>query len=80
MSFKIAFIGAGSVGFTRTLIRDLLSVKAFAGVSIAFHDISAHNMDMTRQLCQRDIDENGLAIKITATTNRREALKDAPFF
>ena len=79
MPFKIAFIGAGSVGFTRTLLRDLLSVKVFADVRIAFHDISAHNMDMTRQLCQRDIDENGLDIKITATTDRREALKDARY-
>jgi len=29
MSFKIAFIGAGSIGFTRTLLCDLLSVPEF---------------------------------------------------
>ena len=34
---------------------------------------------MVTELCQRDIDENGLKIKIQATTNRREALKDAKY-
>ena len=27
MSFKVAFIGAGSIGFTRRLLQDLLSVR-----------------------------------------------------
>ena len=79
MSFKITFIGAGSVGFTRTLLRDLLTVPEFHNLEVAFTDISAHNLDMVRQLCQRDIDENGLKIKIVATTNRREALKNARY-
>jgi alpha-galactosidase len=34
---------------------------------------------MVTQLCQRDIDENGLDIKIFSTTNRREALRDARY-
>ena len=29
--FKVAIIGAGSVGFTKTLISDLLKVPEFAG-------------------------------------------------
>ena len=29
MAFKIAFIGAGSITFTRTLLRDLLTVPEF---------------------------------------------------
>lgn len=28
-------------------------------------------------ICQRDINENGLSIKIQSTLNRREALKEA---
>ncbi|WP_066191452.1 alpha-glucosidase/alpha-galactosidase [Gracilibacillus timonensis] len=79
MSFKIAFIGAGSIGFTRGLLRDILSVPEFKGIEIAFTDISQKNLDMVTQLCQRDIDENGLSIQIEATTNRREALKDAKY-
>lgn len=79
MSFKIAFIGAGSVGFTRKLLSDLLTVPAFRDVEIAFTDINRHNLDMVAQLCQRDIKENGLNIKIHSTLNRREAFKNAKY-
>jgi alpha-galactosidase len=79
MSFKIAFIGAGSVGFTRTLLKDLLSVEEFKNIQVSFTDINEHNLDMVTKLCQRDIYENGLDIKIHATTNRREALEDAKY-
>ncbi len=79
MSFKIAFIGAGSIGFTRGLLRDLLAVHEFNNIDIAFTDINEQNLDMVTQLCQRDIDENGLNIKIHSTLDRREALKDAKY-
>lgn len=79
MSFKIAFIGAGSIGFTRSLLRDLLAVAEFQQIEVAFTDINASNLDMVTQLCQRDIEDNGLSIKIQATTDRRAALKGAAY-
>jgi alpha-galactosidase len=79
MSFKIAFIGAGSVGFTRTLLSDLLTVPEFRNTEVAFTDVSAHNLQLVTDLCQRDIRENGLDIRINATTDRREALKNAKY-
>ncbi len=79
MSFKIAFIGAGSLGFTRKLLADLLAVEELRDIEVAFTDINDHNLEMVTQICQRDIDENGLKIKIQATTNRKEALKDAKY-
>lgn len=79
MSFKVAFIGAGSIGFTRGLLRDLLSVKEFSEIEVAFTDINEHNLDMVTELCQRDIQENGLSIRIHPTSDRREALKDAKY-
>jgi alpha-galactosidase len=79
MSFKIAFIGAGSVGFTRTLLSDLLTVPEFRNTEVAFTDMSAHNLQLVTDLCQRDIRENGLDIQINATTDRREALKNAKY-
>lgn len=79
MSFKVAFIGAGSIGFTRKLLGDMLSVPEFKDIEIAFHDINAHNLDMVTQLCQRDITHNGLDIKIQSSTNRRTALKGAKY-
>ncbi|MCM3224094.1 alpha-glucosidase/alpha-galactosidase [Terribacillus saccharophilus] len=79
MTFKIAFIGAGSIGFTRALLRDILAVSAFKEIEIAFTDIDANNLSMVTELCQRDIYENGLSIEIKSTLDRREALKDARY-
>ena len=77
--FKVTFIGAGSIGFTRKLLEDMLAVPEFHNIEVAFTDINQRNLDMVTQLCQRDIDANGLPIKIQATLNRREALKGAKY-
>ncbi|NLG89650.1 MAG: alpha-glucosidase/alpha-galactosidase [Clostridiaceae bacterium] len=79
MSFKVVFIGAGSIEFTRRLLSDLLSVPEFKDIEIAFTDINERNLEMVTQLCQRDIDENGLNIKIQSITDRRAALKNAKY-
>ena len=79
MSFKVTFIGAGSIGFTRSLLRDLLAVPEFNNLEVAFTDINAKNLDMVTQLAQRDIDENGLKIKLQSTTDRRAALEGAKY-
>jgi len=79
MSFKIAFIGAGSIGFTRGLLCDILAVKALRNIEVSFTDINPQNLEMVRNLCQRDIDAAGIPITIAATTNRREALTGAKY-
>ncbi len=76
---KIAFIGAGSIGFTRKLLSDILTVPEFRNIEVAFMDINQRNLDMVTQLCQRDIEANGLDIKINATLDRREAFRDAKY-
>jgi alpha-galactosidase len=78
-SFKIAIIGAGSVGFTKKLISDLLCVPEFAAIEIALTDINEHNLDMIHQIINRLVEVNKLPTKITATTNRREALAGARY-
>ena len=47
MPLKIAMIGAGSIGFTRRLMGDLLTVPEFAETTFAFTDLNAHNLDMS---------------------------------
>ncbi len=79
MAMKATFIGAGSIGFTRGLLRDLLAVPEMSDVQIAFTDINADNLDRVTKLCQRDISENGLDIVIEATTDRRKALAGADY-
>jgi alpha-galactosidase len=75
----ITFIGAGSIGFTRNLLADILAVPELQRSTIRFTDINAANLDMVTRLCQRDIEANGLAIRIEATTDRRAALRDADY-
>ncbi|MEO5615702.1 MAG: alpha-glucosidase/alpha-galactosidase [Cypionkella sp.] len=79
MTFKIAIIGAGSVGFTKKLCSDILKVSEFAGIEIALTDINPHNLEMVEQIISRIVKVNHLPTRITATTDRREALKDARY-
>ncbi len=79
MSFKVAFIGAGSITFARRLFTDLMSVEAFHGIEVSFCDLNEHNLSMVTQLCQRDLDENHVPIVIHATTDRREAFRNAKY-
>ncbi len=79
MSFKLAIIGAGSLVFTRTLFTDILSVPAFRDIEIAFTDINAANLDKVTRLCQRDLAANGITTQIQATTDRREAFRNARY-
>ncbi len=79
MSFKVAFIGAGSLVFARTLFTDIMSVPEFRNIEIAFTDINQDNLQKVTDLCQRDLESNGITTKIQSTTNRREAFKDAKY-
>jgi len=79
MALKIACIGAGSLGFTRTLTHDLLTVPEFRDAEFALHDISARNLNMIARILRRDLSANGLKATVTHTTDRREAVKDADY-
>lgn len=77
---KVAVIGAGSLGFTRGIVRDLLGVPEFRdNLEIALTDISARNLDMVYRLVKRDMEANGVRSKLTATCERRDALKKAKY-
>ena len=77
MAHKIAFIGAGSFGFTRKLVRDLLSYPAFADATISLMDIDPERLDVIRRACERIVADGKYPAKIVATLDRREALEGA---
>jgi alpha-galactosidase len=79
MTFTVAFIGAGSIGFTRTLVGDLLAVPAFADIEISLHDISARNLSLIEQLLRRDLAANGCRARLRVSTDRRAALHAARY-
>ncbi|MEY8351759.1 alpha-glucosidase/alpha-galactosidase [Lachnospiraceae bacterium 54-53] len=79
MKFKVAFIGAGSLIFARTLFTDIMSVPEFRDIDIAFTDINRENLQKVTGLCQRDLEANGISTRIQSTVDRREAFKDARY-
>ena len=74
---KIAFIGAGSFGFTRELVRDILTFPALADAEIALMDIDPQRLDYIRRACEKIVAAGGYPARITATTDRAEALRGA---
>ena len=79
MAIKVAFIGGGSVGFTRRLFRDILTVPELRDTHFAMTDISRRNLDMVVALCRKDIRTNRLPATISATLDRRRALEGADY-
>lgn len=76
---KIAFIGAGSLGFAQRLAADILHCPELQDTHFALMDIDTTRLDYTRRLCERVIKEQDLPATITATTDRAEAVRDADF-
>jgi alpha-galactosidase len=74
---KIAFIGAGSLGFTRGLVRDILTFPLLQDAELALMDINAERLDFAHRSVQRIIDMGHYPARVTATLDRSEALKDA---
>ncbi len=81
MALKVAVIGAGAVGWTRTMLRDLLTVPEFAAQPMvyALTDINPRNLDMAVQLCRHEVSENKLPTVIESHADRRRAVADADY-
>jgi alpha-galactosidase len=77
MGKKFAFIGAGSLGFTQALVRDILSFESFQDAEIALMDIHGGRLDYARRATEKLIKAGGYAARVTATADRREALAGA---
>ncbi|MDK2903133.1 MAG: alpha-galactosidase [Clostridiales bacterium] len=74
---KITFIGAGSFGFTRKLVKDILSFPAFADCTIALMDINEERLSYIKKAVDKIVAAGNYPAKVMATTDRAEALKDA---
>jgi alpha-galactosidase len=75
---KIVFIGAGSMVFTRNLVRDILSFPAFSDdLTIALVDIDRQNLDYSKAVVERIIGEGHYGAKLITSTRREEVLEGA---
>jgi alpha-galactosidase len=76
---KIAFIGAGSVEFTRNLVGDILAFRDLRDVEIALHDIDAERLETAAALVRLVGAGLGLRPNVMATLDRRAALDGARY-
>jgi len=77
---KITLIGAGSYVFGLRLIADLLAYPELRdSTTISLMDIDRERLKLVTILSKKVIDKFGFKTKIEATTDRREALKDANY-
>ncbi len=74
---KVVFIGAGSFGFTRGLVRDLLTFPLLADAEIALVDINKERLEFARRACEKIIAQGNYPAKLTWTEDRRQALEGA---
>ena len=77
MARKFAFIGAGSFGFTRDLIRDILSYPALSDATLALMDVNEERLTFITRAVRRIIEAGNYPAKVVATLNRAEALRGA---
>jgi alpha-galactosidase len=75
----IAFLGAGSVVFTRELLADLLGFDELKGVTLALHDIDAERLETAQAIARRTAEQLGAKPVITTSLDRRAALAGADF-
>jgi alpha-galactosidase len=76
---RIAFIGAGSIEFTRDLLGDLLSFPELAGADIALHDIDPERLATAEAMARWTARQLGAEPTFSAHLDRRAALAGADF-
>ena len=74
---KIAFIGAGSLGFTGELVRDILTFPLLEDATISLMDIHAGRLEWAKKGVEKLVAAGKRPAKVEATLDRAEALKDA---
>ena len=76
---KIAYIGAGSRGFAKRFLMDIMTRPALADATVALMDINQENLDLIAALARKMAKQLKVPTKIEATTDRRQALDGADY-
>ena len=76
---KIAMIGAGSVIFTKTLMNDIMATPALQASEFVLMAPTETRLRKMEAFARDVVRENNLPAKISATTDRRQALDGADY-
>ena len=77
MPLKIAFIGAGSFIFTKTLVRDILTYPEFSDATLALMDIDAEKLGFITKAVKKVVKAGNYPAKVISTLNRKKAVDGA---
>ncbi|MCL2820127.1 MAG: alpha-glucosidase/alpha-galactosidase [Oscillospiraceae bacterium] len=77
MRKKFTFIGAGSLGFTLALARDILTFDAFKDCEFSLMDIHEGRLDYAEKAINRLIQAGKYSATVSSTTDRKKALEGA---
>ncbi len=72
---KITFIGAGSLGFTSELVRDILTFPLLEDATLSLMDINSELLAWAKKGVEKLITAGNRPAQVEATTDRAEALK-----
>ena len=76
---KVAFIGAGSVNFTKNLLTDMFSFRDLRGATVALHDIDSERLETAGMMARWTSGQLEADAKVEEQPDRRAALEGADF-
>jgi alpha-galactosidase len=77
---KVAFIGAGSIEFTRNVVTDLCGFTELGdGLHLALHDISTDRLAFAERLVRQIVAQTGSAATVSASGDRADTLAAASY-
>jgi 6-phospho-beta-glucosidase len=75
-SIKIAYIGGGSTRGPGTMASFIHQSQNFLGSEIALIDFNEERLALVKRIADKMIAARGLDLRVSATTNRRDGLRD----
>lgn len=79
MAKRIAFIGAGSIVFCKTLVSDILACESLCDSEIVLMDRTEPKLRHMKEFVKKMIKDNKHSAKVCATLDRQKAIDGADF-
>ncbi|RLI24901.1 hypothetical protein DRO57_05460 [Candidatus Bathyarchaeota archaeon] len=76
---KLVVIGAGSLAFTPGLLAEMATSELFRDIEIGLVDIDEEKLRIMEKVASRVVEETKAGLKVEASTDRRDLLKNADF-
>ncbi len=76
---KVAFIGAGSTVFMKSIVGDLLQKEALSGAHVSLMDIDPGRLEDSGAVARKLVSSLGVSASVSTHTDQREALDGADF-